>query len=175
MASGGRTGNSFMHEHGYAAAFGLGVLMVGVGTILAAAARPESALIWWGGILAVAGVFGDRIRSFKVGSGGAEATLDPGATVAAVLDAKRRERETERAARLIVPEAASPYSLPIGGSYWSDPVMKKATLAASSNSSAEFGVRLAELLQAAAEPDAFIAGPTQPAEATKRSLRRQRP
>lgn len=163
-----RSLNDLTADNGYGLMFGLGVLLVVAGAALIAAGRDGSALVWMGGLLIALGAFGYRLASFKLGPSGAEVTLNAEAiqsaldTVKAELVAAPSEERGRShvspapagagSARSGSPAAGMRLSVPIAGSYWSDEVVRQATLAAGSNSATEFGAALARLVSTAREP-----------------------
>lgn len=161
-------GNQVIRDFGYLLALVVGIVMIFVDTVLAVLARSEAALIWMGGILVIAGVLGERIRSFRISSSGVEGTLSSAAATDAILAAAAKKKATTKPEHepfaIGAPDllGAQGTGRPqILGSYWSAPVVAKATLAAGSNSGPELTRRLIDLLEEVDKPGAFRAGPSE--------------
>jgi hypothetical protein len=131
------TGNQIIAAHGSFVIAGIGALMVVAGIMLAASRTPESALIWSGGILIALSVVADRLTTFELGREGGKLTLaEKNEAIKQLVEEAQEEAPTL---------AAPALSLPIAGSYWSDPAFKMIQRAYGSNSRAELNSTLSKL------------------------------
>jgi hypothetical protein len=115
-----RRTNEWITGNGYGLAAGIGLIMIIVGTALAALERPESALIWAGALVMVLGLLGSRFLSIRIGAGSAEFRWRE--EVIAVRD------EIDRNARRV---DVSSVTLPISGSFWTAKAVDNIIVAAS--------------------------------------------
>ena len=124
-----RTGNEWVAENGSLLAGIVGIVMIGLGAVLAWNRTPETALVWTGAILLGVGVLGDRLRPVEL-------TRDGGSLGSA--EKRKRLEQLIETAQASATSAPAVYRLPIGGAYWSQPAVDAVRVAYGSTTTTDF-------------------------------------